>query len=71
MAGRRIDCSVQKCTGQTSYKAGRDGSRTGGIAVEIKRSDRFKRYLRNQITELSDELEMGEMRWIISRFWLP
>lgn len=31
------------------------------MAVEIKRSDRVKRYLQNQVIELGCELDMGMM----------
>lgn len=41
------------------------GSMIRKITVEMERGDRFKRYLKSQITELGDGLDMGMM----NDFW--
>lgn len=48
---------MQKCTGQSKL----DGSRTGKKIGERERSVRFKRYLKGQITEHGDGVDMRMM----------
>lgn len=38
-----------------------DGRRVGKTVMEMEGSDRFKEYLKGQITELGDGLDMGVM----------
>lgn len=42
-----------------------DGSTVGKTVMEMEGSDRFKEYLKGQITELGDGLDMGAM----NDFW--
>lgn len=42
-----------------------DGSRVGKTVMEMEGSDRFKEYLKGQITELGDGLDMS----VMNDFW--
>lgn len=60
----RTEWSVWKCAqGKPIIKL--DGSRVGKTVMEMEGSDRFKEYLKGQITELGDGLDMS----VMNDFW--